>query len=370
MHVLHLMQCTNLGGMEQATYRLMNKMSEEGRMHFNIVTPRPFGAGEPVLKTLDHQATDHQCAGRFGWRSRRTLSETISRRSAGCSLIWVTGTCAASLVASRTSPLPIILSHHYHHFESWKSWLRWRAFYELLCRRLYKIVFPTQFSRDEAVRIAPWLDRKATVIHNGVAPIDDSAENWERMRQRARQVLNIPADALVVGNAGWLIPRKRFDVFLQVASRIHKMRSGAVFVICGGGPLEGELRRMAAELGIADSVRFEGWVRDLEPFYQAFDVLLFNSDYDTFGLTALEAANHGAIVVASVRYGGLGEFIEHGINGFLFRQHDIQAMADIILYLNETSTSVGIRKNARKKVHQQYDIGASAAQYKKLFNSC
>jgi glycosyltransferase involved in cell wall biosynthesis len=240
----------------------------------------------------------------------------------------------------------------------------------MLCRRLHKIVFPTQFSQEEAIRIAPWLKPKTTVIHNGVTPNDDSLEDQLCARQRARRLLNIPLNALVIGNAGWLIPRKRFDVFLQVASRIHKVRPEAVFVICGGGPLEEELRRKAAELGIADAVRFEGWVQDLEPFYQAFDVLLFNSDYDTFGLTALEAANHGAIVVASVRYGGLGEFIEHGTNGFLFKEHDAEAMAGIILSLGENGASASIRKNARERIQRDYDISASAAQYEQLFRSC
>lgn len=183
------------------------------------------------------------------------------------------------------------------------------------------------------------------MIHSGVTPNDDSLEDQKCVRQRVRRLLNIPANALFVDNIGWLIPRKRFDVFLQVASRIYKVRPEDVFVICSGGSLEEELRRMAAELGIADAVRFEGWVQDLEPFYQAFDVLFFNSGYDASGLTALEAANHGATVVASVRYGGPGEFIEHG-------------------------ASASIRNNASEMIQREYDISVSAAQHERLFNSC
>jgi phosphatidylinositol alpha 1,6-mannosyltransferase len=111
-------------------------------------------------------------------------------------------------------------------------------------------------------------------------------------------------------------------------------------------------------------------VQDLEPFYQAFDVLLFNSDYDTFGLTALEAANHGAIVVASVRYGGPGELIEHGTNGFLFKEHDVNAIADIYVSSVENGANASIRKNAGERIRRDYDIRTSAAQYERLFNSC
>jgi glycosyltransferase involved in cell wall biosynthesis len=98
-------------------------------------------------------------------------------------------------------------------------------------------------------------------------------------------------------NAGWLIPRKRFDIFLKTAAEVKKRLPESYFVICGNGLLEDKLKKLADDLCLTGSIRFTGWVEDLTPYYQSSDVLLFNSDYDAFGCTPLEAAGHGCIVV-------------------------------------------------------------------------
>ena len=264
--VLHLMQCTDRGGMEQVAYRLMSKMKGDHGAHFRIASPQRFGPGREIVKALDEDAVDFEYRGRFGWRSQGGFRNMVAEMSAGCSVVWVTGTSAASLAAIRGMNLPKVLSHHHHHFENWKSWLRWRGFYEVLCRRLDAVVFPTEFTRDEAVQIAPWLKNKTRVIHNGVEPCDISEEDRRAARRRARRRLKLPEDGLIIGNAGWLIPRKRFDVFLKVAALVKNTHLDSTFVICGGGPLEARLRRMADDLEIASSVRFEGWVEKMEPY--------------------------------------------------------------------------------------------------------
>jgi glycosyltransferase involved in cell wall biosynthesis len=365
--ILHLMQCTNLGGMEQAACHLMREMQASGGFAFQIATPRPFGEGGLIVRRIDHEAKAFDCRGRFGWRDRDGFRAWVRQEAAASDLVWVTGTCAASLGAIRSSRGPKVLSHHHHHFEARGSWLRWRAFYELLGRQLDAIVYPTAFTRAEAVAIAPWLGSRATVIRNGVEPCEwDEQQRIERRRQ-ARRRLGLPENALVLGNAGWFVRRKRFDVFLEVAARVHARRPDSVFVLCGGGPDEAQLRRKAEELGLAQAVRFEGWAQSMTPYYQAFDILLFNSDYDAFGRVPLEAANCGVLVVASVRYGGLSEFIQHGVNGMLFSDHDRQALTEAILGLAESPQAPLMRAAAARTIRQDYSIAAAAAQSEQLF---
>ena len=102
-------------------------------------------------------------------------------------------------------------------------------------------------------------------------------------RQAARRELGMPLDAFVKGNGGWLIQRKRFDVFLQTARQVLRQIPHAIFYICGGGPEEQRLRQLAQDLGIAHKVHFTGWVQDLTRYYQAWDALLFNTDFDALG---------------------------------------------------------------------------------------
>lgn len=364
MDVLHIMQCTELGGMEQAAYGLMDQMLKGSRIRFKVATPQPFGLGHARLALLDPDAADCEYRGRFGWRSHRRLRRLVSARAIDCSVIWVTGASVASLVAVRQLPLPTVLSHHHHHFEARGSWWRWRAFYEVFGHQLDAVVFPTAFTRDEAVGIAPWLKSRAHVIRNGVTLQAVSPSD----RLAARRLLALSEQATIIGNGGWLIQRKRFDIFLQVAARVKAALPDAVFVICGDGPLRSELEGMAAALGLTDCIRFEGWVSSMTPYYRAFDIVLFNSDHDAFGRTPLEAAAHGAIVVASVLHGGLSEFIQHGRNGFLWPRHEVDEMAETIIRLGRGDGTESIRQSAFATIRRDYDIARTAAEYADLFH--
>src|SRR5581483_10576503 len=91
------------------------------------------------------------------------------------------------------------------------------------------------------------------------------------------------------------------------ASDSNEARSGpspamakTVFAIAGDGPERASLESLARETGISKSVRWLGWLKDMTSFYQALDVLQFNSDWDALGLTPVEAMSFGIPVVCSV----------------------------------------------------------------------
>lgn len=367
MSVLHVMQCTNLGGMEQVAFRCMEGLSRGG-LRFRIATPRPFGPGWPRVREFDPKARDFPYRGRFGWRDFLSLRRHVHALAEDCDQVWVTGTCLAALGAVKGVGRPTVLSHHYHHFEDRLSWYKWRAFYELACRGLDAITYPTVFTRDEAVRIAPWLADRAVVVPNGYEiHYADEAER-RAARAAARRRLNIPDDAFVVGNAGWLIARKRFDVFLAVAAQIARTVPDARFVICGDGPLRGALQAQARSLGIFGRVRFTGWVRDLADYYRAWDVLLFNSDFDTLPCAPMEAASYGCPTVASLLYGALGEFIEHGRNGFLFPTHDTWELAEAAASLAcNAALADQVRTAARHTLATRFSPDAALDFYRKFF---
>lgn len=365
--ILHVLQSTNLGGMEQATLRTLAGLAEQG-FRFRLATPRPFGPGADAFRRFDAELRDFPYRGRFGWRDFPAFRRHVHAIAQGCSHAWVMGTCAASLRAIGGLALPKVLSHHYHHFEDRFSWLRWRAFYELTCRGLDAITYPTAFTRDEAVRIAPWLARKAAVVPNGydIHFADEAARRAAKTEARRR--LGLPDGAFVVGNAGWLIGRKRFDVFLATAQEIARDLPEARFVICGDGPLRGALESQARAAGIADRVTFTGWVKSLEDYYRAWDVLLFNSDFDTLPCAPMEAASFGCLVVASALYGGLGEFLEHGRNGYLFSTHDPRALASAaVLLARDTALADRLRRAARDTLESRFSRERNLAFFRSFF---
>ncbi len=106
----------------------------------------------------------------------------------------------------------------------------------------------------------------------------------------------------------------------------------------------------------------------MEPYYQAWDVTLFNSDSDALPRTPMEAACHGAIIVASVLYGGLGEFVTHGRNGYLLDQHDPAELARLILQIGQDPAQAAtMRQAALLELRCRYSAELGVAFYKEFF---
>jgi glycosyltransferase involved in cell wall biosynthesis len=103
--------------------------------------------------------------------------------------------------------------------------------------------------------------------------------------------------------------------------------------ICGTGPLEGELRALAARAGVP--VRFTGYVppAELPPLYAAADLLALVSTYEPFGVAAREAAAAGLPIVCSRRAGAAGDVAVDGENAILVDPHDTSAIADALARL-------------------------------------
>lgn len=97
-------------------------------------------------------------------------------------------------------------------------------------------------------------------------------------------------------------------------------------VMIGDGPDRSAAEALAAEVGVGSLVRFVGERRDVASLLGVSDLLLLPSEMESFGLAALEAMACGAIPIAT-RVGGLPELVTDGLDGFLVRVGDIDAMA-------------------------------------------
>lgn len=150
-------------------------------------------------------------------------------------------------------------------------------------------------------------------------------------RELARSQLGITEDRVVLF-VGRIQRLKGIDLLLRAVALLVRgkepLDSMRVLVV-GGIPLEQagipaedreiqRLRRLAAQLGIAQLVSFVGAVdqEELPSYYQAADVTVMPSHYESFGLVAVESMACGTPVIAS-RVGGLASIIRDGETGFL-----------------------------------------------------
>jgi L-malate glycosyltransferase len=156
-------------------------------------------------------------------------------------------------------------------------------------------------------------------------PVVASPQQVETLRAE----WTIPKDAWVLFALGRLIEKKGFHDLLKAASLLPPEIGGRpwVLLIAGTGPLDAELKSLAAQLQLDRHVRWLGWQDPPDAFYGLTDVFVCPSRDEPLGNVILEAWNHGLPVV-STRTAGATELIDDGTTGLLSPIQDPPALAE------------------------------------------
>lgn len=140
-----------------------------------------------------------------------------------------------------------------------------------------------------------------------------------------RATLTTPSNAKILLALSRLHPKKGLDILLQALAQLPD----CYLWLAGDGPLLPELRRQAAQLGVAERVRFLGWRHDRGALLRAADICVLPSRYEPFGTVMLEAwAAHVPLVAAAAA--GPAAFVRHEANGMLVAVDDATALGQAI----------------------------------------
>jgi glycosyltransferase involved in cell wall biosynthesis len=123
---------------------------------------------------------------------------------------------------------------------------------------------------------------------------------------RFREAHGIAPSRPVLAYVGRVAFEKNIDFLLRALVHVRREVGDALLVVCGEGPALARLTRLAHELGLADAVRFVGYLdraTRLLDCYRAADAFVFASRTETQGLVLLEAMALGVPVVSTAVMG-------------------------------------------------------------------
>lgn len=192
-----------------------------------------------------------------------------------------------------------------------------------------RVVCVSRFIADQLLEWGIPADR-LTVIHDAVP--DEAFPPRDACLRELRALTGIPPEQVIVGNIAALVPHKDQATLLRAAHAVVAERDDVAFVVIGTGELDGELRRLRAELGLERHVHLTGYVPGAQKLLPAFDVFAMSSQGEGLGSIVLDAGLAG-VPVAATSAGGLPEIVIHEQTGLLVPVRDSAALAGAILRL-------------------------------------
>jgi glycosyltransferase involved in cell wall biosynthesis len=167
---------------------------------------------------------------------------------------------------------------------------------------------------------------------------------------------------------GSLIPRKAHDVLLQAAALLAGSGKSFELQIAGGGPQRARLEALAAELQVAERVRFLGEVADAQDLLVDAHVFAHPARSEGLSNAVLEAMAEGVPVVATPT-GAAAELIEDGRTGLLAAVGSPQSLAAALgRLLEDPSLREKLGRAGLARVRQDCSEQHVAERYEEVFS--
>ncbi|EHJ59751.1 glycosyltransferase [Novosphingobium pentaromativorans] len=160
--------------------------------------------------------------------------------------------------------------------------------------------------------------------------------------------------------AGRLVPQKNYRMLLRAFARAA--RTDDTLTIAGEGPERDALGRLAAELGIADRVRFPGHLASIDPLLAEADAFVLSSDYEGLPGVVVEALAAGLPVLATDCCVSMSCLLDNGRTGVLVPARCEESFAEGLAAIRQFRTDPA----RARAIAASFELEGAARRYSEL----
>ena len=213
--------------------------------------------------------------------------------------------------------------------------------------------------RDETYKTFT-IEKEIEVIYNFV-----DVQRFSRKPIDAFKKVIAPNGERILMHASNFRKIKRVQDVVKIFYEVHK-KMPAKLLFVGDGPERQTAEELSRALGLEEEIRFVGKQEQMEDILAIADLFLLTSEYESFGLAALEAMAAGVPVV-STNAGGLKEINVDGVTGFMGNVGDVAHMSEMALVILKDDTTLNGYKERAAAHARKFDISNIVPIYEKLY---
>ncbi|MFM2326873.1 MAG: N-acetyl-alpha-D-glucosaminyl L-malate synthase BshA [Bacteroidota bacterium] len=204
------------------------------------------------------------------------------------------------------------------------------------------------------------IDKEIEVIHNFV-----DVERFNKKPVDAFKKIVAPNGEKIIVHASNFRKVKRVDDVVKVFMKIVETMP-AKLLLLGDGPERPYVESICRDCVLCDSIKFLGKQEQMEDILPIADLFLLTSEYESFGLAALEAMA-AEVPVISTHAGGLPEINIDGYCGYMSNVGDIDDMAkNALAIFKDDKTLLKFKANALAQA-KKFDIENIVPLYEALY---
>lgn len=208
---------------------------------------------------------------------------------------------------------------------------------------------------------------KIISIYNGV---EIFTKHSSSARKSVRNSLEVKDDSILLGTIARLAKIKNQEFLIDAISKmIEKEGINFKLIVVGDGPEREYLQRKIRDLQLDDYIVLKGNSFSTDEYYEAFDIFVNCSLFESCSLAILEAMSHALPVLAS-DVGGNGELVINYETGFLFPLNNKEVFIERLKeLLNNQVLRNQMGRKGRERVNEKFNIQDTVRSYQRLFKN-
>lgn len=268
-------------------------------------------------------------------------------------------------LAAKVTKTKVIYTAHGFHFFKGASKLNWILYYPIEKILSYITDILITINHEDYHTAKKKMKAKQIYYIHGIGVDTKIFNNVIVDKEKKKNELNMPKDAVVLLSVGELNKNKNHEIIIRALAKLNNKK--VYYCIAGKGSLKSYLEKLANSLNISEQVYFLGFRTDINKLYKVSDVFCFPSYREGLSVAMMEAMASGLPVVCSDIRGNT-DLIKNGQGGYLCKPNSVDSFEKAIRQLISSNELVNSMIKINQSNIKTFDNEIVVQEMNKIYN--